>query len=221
MKQASIDTALSVLFDYIHREDYSKHMVDFELAHGCIDLNCLQFLSKVMEINLENYKKQRNYAKRYILSSSLHKLIKSIDINEHDKENVIATISLVLRRFQELKGHHQPLVYLSGFFSIRKNSVLFSSFIACTTITLLDVNGFTLYWYDYVFSLFITLSSSQILHDYSLSKTKSNTHQKNYIHGDLIVSALESASVFPKISSSHLKSITSSLDFHYDHSRTC
>ena len=35
------------------------------------------------------------------------------------------------------------------------------------------------------------------------------------------VSALESASVFPKISSSHLKSITSSLDFHYDHSRTC
>lgn len=37
----------------------------------------------------------------------------------------------------------------------------------------------------------------------------------------LLVSALESASVFPKISSSHLKSITSSLDFHYDHSRTC
>ncbi|EIM9119611.1 multidrug efflux SMR transporter [Salmonella enterica subsp. enterica serovar Kentucky] len=36
-----------------------------------------------------------------------------------------------------------------------------------------------------------------------------------------IVSALESASVFPKISSSHLKSITSSLDFHHDHSRTC
>jgi len=35
------------------------------------------------------------------------------------------------------------------------------------------------------------------------------------------VSALESASFFPKISSSHLKSITSSLDFHYDHSRTC
>ena len=35
------------------------------------------------------------------------------------------------------------------------------------------------------------------------------------------VSALESASVFPKISSSHLKSITSSLDFHHDHSRTC
>ena len=39
--------------------------------------------------------------------------------------------------------------------------------------------------------------------------------------GRLSVSALESASVFPKISSSHLKSITSSLDFHYDHSRTC
>ncbi|BBS19294.1 hypothetical protein WP5W18E02_43310 [Aeromonas caviae] len=37
----------------------------------------------------------------------------------------------------------------------------------------------------------------------------------------LVVSALESASFFPKISSSHLKSITSSLDFHYDHSRTC
>ena len=37
----------------------------------------------------------------------------------------------------------------------------------------------------------------------------------------LRVSALESASFFPKISSSHLKSITSSLDFHYDHSRTC
>jgi DNA invertase Pin-like site-specific DNA recombinase len=37
----------------------------------------------------------------------------------------------------------------------------------------------------------------------------------------LKVSALESASVFPKISSSHLKSITSSLDFHHDHSRTC
>ena len=37
----------------------------------------------------------------------------------------------------------------------------------------------------------------------------------------LTVSALESASFFPKISSSHLKSITSSLDFHYDHSRTC
>ncbi len=36
-----------------------------------------------------------------------------------------------------------------------------------------------------------------------------------------LVSALESASFFPKISSSHLKSITSSLDFHYDHSRTC
>lgn len=36
-----------------------------------------------------------------------------------------------------------------------------------------------------------------------------------------MVSALESASVFPKISSSHLKSITSSLDFHHDHSRTC
>lgn len=35
------------------------------------------------------------------------------------------------------------------------------------------------------------------------------------------VSALESASFFPKISSSHLKSITSSLDFHHDHSRTC
>ncbi|MGL6604243.1 KUP/HAK/KT family potassium transporter, partial [Aeromonas hydrophila] len=34
-----------------------------------------------------------------------------------------------------------------------------------------------------------------------------------------VVSALESASFFPKISSSHLKSITSSLDFHYDHSR--
>ena len=39
--------------------------------------------------------------------------------------------------------------------------------------------------------------------------------------GEFDVSALESASVFPKISSSHLKSITSSLDFHYDHSRTC
>ena len=39
--------------------------------------------------------------------------------------------------------------------------------------------------------------------------------------GRPIVSALESASFFPKISSSHLKSITSSLDFHYDHSRTC
>lgn len=39
--------------------------------------------------------------------------------------------------------------------------------------------------------------------------------------GLINVSALESASVFPKISSSHLKSITSSLDFHYDHSRTC
>ena len=38
---------------------------------------------------------------------------------------------------------------------------------------------------------------------------------------DSRVSALESASFFPKISSSHLKSITSSLDFHYDHSRTC
>ncbi len=38
---------------------------------------------------------------------------------------------------------------------------------------------------------------------------------------DREVSALESASFFPKISSSHLKSITSSLDFHYDHSRTC
>ena len=36
-----------------------------------------------------------------------------------------------------------------------------------------------------------------------------------------IVSALESASVFSEISSSHLKSITSSLDFHHDHSRTC
>ena len=36
-----------------------------------------------------------------------------------------------------------------------------------------------------------------------------------------MVSALESASVFPKISSSHLKSITSSLDFHHDYSRTC
>ena len=35
------------------------------------------------------------------------------------------------------------------------------------------------------------------------------------------VSALESASVFSEISSSHLKSITSSLDFHHDHSRTC
>ena len=39
--------------------------------------------------------------------------------------------------------------------------------------------------------------------------------------GATYVSALESASFFPKISSSHLKSITSSLDFHYDHSRTC
>ena len=39
--------------------------------------------------------------------------------------------------------------------------------------------------------------------------------------GQSYVSALESASFFPKISSSHLKSITSSLDFHYDHSRTC
>ncbi len=39
--------------------------------------------------------------------------------------------------------------------------------------------------------------------------------------GGKFVSALESASFFPKISSSHLKSITSSLDFHYDHSRTC
>ena len=35
------------------------------------------------------------------------------------------------------------------------------------------------------------------------------------------VSALESASVFSEISSSHLKSITSSLDFHHDYSRTC
>ena len=38
---------------------------------------------------------------------------------------------------------------------------------------------------------------------------------------DFKVSALESASVFSEISSSHLKSITSSLDFHHDHSRTC
>ncbi|EOI1335875.1 type I restriction-modification system subunit M N-terminal domain-containing protein [Salmonella enterica subsp. enterica serovar 4,[5],12:i:-] len=42
-----------------------------------------------------------------------------------------------------------------------------------------------------------------------------------YIADEDIVSALESASFFPKISSSHLKSITSSLDFYYDHSRTC
>ena len=39
--------------------------------------------------------------------------------------------------------------------------------------------------------------------------------------GEITVSALESASVFSEISSSHLKSITSSLDFHHDHSRTC
>ena len=46
-------------------------------------------------------------------------------------------------------------------------------------------------------------------------------NQKARIYLSIYVSALESASVFPKISSSHLKSITSSLDFHYDHSRTC
>ena len=40
-------------------------------------------------------------------------------------------------------------------------------------------------------------------------------------HNPFTVSALESASVFSEISSSHLKSITSSLDFHHDHSRTC
>ena len=56
---------------------------------------------------------------------------------------------------------------------------------------------------------------------------KLNPQDISYIYvlideiGKLIVSALESASFFPKISSSHLKSITSSLDFHYDHSRTC
>ena len=44
---------------------------------------------------------------------------------------------------------------------------------------------------------------------------------KELMEGICKVSALESASVFLKISSSHLKSITSSLDFHYDHSRTC
>ena len=47
-------------------------------------------------------------------------------------------------------------------------------------------------------------------------------HHKWFLElGMFKVSALESASFFPKISSSHLKSITSSLDFHYDHSRTC
>lgn len=44
-------------------------------------------------------------------------------------------------------------------------------------------------------------------------------HEVRYYR--LKVSALESASVFSEISSSHLKSITSSLDFHHDHSRTC
>lgn len=71
-------------------------------------------------------------------------------------------------------------------------------------------------------------------HVYSLKKqdaVKANGPKNNrhYIFSDdllgslqaSIVSALESASFFPKISSSHLKSITSSLDFHYDHSRTC
>ena len=52
-----------------------------------------------------------------------------------------------------------------------------------------------------------------------------SSYQKTTLAGDvygwLTVSALESASVFSEISSSHLKSITSSLDFHHDHSRTC
>ena len=53
-----------------------------------------------------------------------------------------------------------------------------------------------------------------------MAKNKVQFQKSMNIHA-FIVSALESASVFPKISSSHLKSITSSLDFHYDHSRTC
>ena len=53
------------------------------------------------------------------------------------------------------------------------------------------------------------------------NKTDSKNRNQAIAKSISSVSALESASFFPKISSSHLKSITSSLDFHYDHSRTC
>ena len=61
----------------------------------------------------------------------------------------------------------------------------------------------------------------QIAEDAGVIHKRLIISNKKRVEDEVYVSALESASVFPKISSSHLKSITSSLDFHYDHSRTC